>query len=85
VADLGTQSDRLTTQISVETVKDCVHEVAVPPGYDYVPMSETRLPDKMAKEYKFVLDPFQKQVSPTLGGPLRTSRCVAGTACGRTE
>lgn len=47
--------------VTLESTKDCVHEVAVPSGYPYVPMSETSLPAKMAKEYPFTLDPFQKE------------------------
>lgn len=45
--------------ITVETLQACVHEVAIPPNMDYVPLvKSTRAP---AKEYKFVLDPFQKE------------------------
>jgi superfamily II RNA helicase len=37
-------------------------QVAVPPGFTYVPFNEgVPFPTKMAKEYKFTLDPFQRQ------------------------
>lgn len=36
------------------------HQVAVPPGYDYVPISKHVPPAKPAREYKFTLDPFQQ-------------------------
>ncbi|KAL4248234.1 helicase family protein [Abortiporus biennis] len=36
------------------------HQVAVPPGYPYVPIANHVAPAKPAREYKFVLDPFQK-------------------------
>ncbi|KAI0691443.1 rRNA-processing arch domain-containing protein [Cytidiella melzeri] len=36
------------------------HQVAVPPGYPYVPISKHVPPAKPAREYKFTLDPFQE-------------------------
>ena len=36
------------------------HQVAVPPGYDYVPIANHVPPAKPAREYKFTLDPFQQ-------------------------
>ncbi|KAH0828606.1 antiviral helicase [Lanmaoa asiatica] len=36
------------------------HQVAVPPGYDYVPIAKHIPPSKPAREYKFTLDPFQQ-------------------------
>ncbi|KAF8626453.1 hypothetical protein AX15_004869 [Amanita polypyramis BW_CC] len=36
------------------------HQVAVPPGYDYIPISQYVPPVKPDREYKFELDPFQK-------------------------
>ncbi|KAH8828403.1 rRNA-processing arch domain-containing protein [Flagelloscypha sp. PMI_526] len=36
------------------------HQVAVPAGYDYVPISKHVPPAKPDREYKFELDPFQK-------------------------
>ncbi|XP_057320277.1 exosome RNA helicase MTR4 [Microplitis mediator] len=54
--------DELISQIKVhkiETIESCTHEVAVPPNHEYIPLeNKTTAP---AKEYKFVLDPFQKE------------------------
>jgi len=36
------------------------HQVAVPPGYPYVPIASHVPPAKPAREYKFILDPFQQ-------------------------
>ncbi|KAK0442400.1 rRNA-processing arch domain-containing protein [Armillaria borealis] len=36
------------------------HQVAVPPGYNYIPISQHVPPAKPHREYKFELDPFQK-------------------------
>ncbi|KAL0127508.1 hypothetical protein PUN28_003056 [Cardiocondyla obscurior] len=44
---------------TVETIESCTHEVAVPPDQLYVPLE--RHQGKPAKEYKFILDPFQKE------------------------
>lgn len=43
----------------LESPDACTHEVAVYPGQTYVPLAQTNQPP--AKEYQFVLDPFQKQ------------------------
>lgn len=42
----------------VEALELCVHEVALPPDIDYRPLPR---PKKLLKEYKFLLDPFQKE------------------------
>ncbi|KAF6760384.1 rRNA-processing arch domain-containing protein [Ephemerocybe angulata] len=36
------------------------HQVAVPPGYNYTPISQHVPPAKPDREYKFELDPFQR-------------------------
>ncbi|KAH7338097.1 rRNA-processing arch domain-containing protein [Rhizoctonia solani] len=36
------------------------HQVAVPPGYPYIPIKEHIPPEKPAREYPFTLDPFQQ-------------------------
>ena len=36
------------------------HQVAVPPGYPYVPIANHVPPAEPAREYKFTLDPFQQ-------------------------
>lgn len=44
----------------VETVEACVHEVAVPEGMEYVPLKRNT-DAASAREYPFILDPFQKE------------------------
>ncbi|GAB1860811.1 MTREX helicase [Camponotus japonicus] len=44
---------------NIETVESCMHEVAIPPEQEYVPLEHKQ--GKPAKEYKFILDPFQKE------------------------
>ncbi|XP_069684431.1 exosome RNA helicase MTR4 isoform X2 [Periplaneta americana] len=44
---------------TVETLEACTHEVAVPPDAEYIPLTQPT--GKPAKEYKFILDPFQKE------------------------
>jgi len=36
------------------------HQVALPPDYDYVPISEHKAPEKPARTWPFTLDPFQE-------------------------
>lgn len=36
------------------------HQVALPPDYNYVPISEHKAPEKPARTWPFTLDPFQK-------------------------
>ncbi|KIM54699.1 hypothetical protein SCLCIDRAFT_1221714 [Scleroderma citrinum Foug A] len=36
------------------------HQVAIPPGYNYIPIANHIPPSKPAREYKFTLDPFQQ-------------------------
>ncbi|KAI0985107.1 hypothetical protein GJ496_004905 [Pomphorhynchus laevis] len=43
----------------VQTLEACVHEVAIPPHGSYVPLRGFKA--ERAKEYKFILDPFQKE------------------------
>ncbi|KAG1683081.1 Exosome RNA helicase MTR4 [Nymphon striatum] len=44
---------------TVHTVEACTHEVAVPPDDEYIPLAVPTT--KPAKEYPFILDPFQKE------------------------
>lgn len=44
---------------TVETLEACLHEVAVPPNEEYIPLRQPS--GKPAKEYQFLLDPFQKE------------------------
>ncbi|KAK3089046.1 hypothetical protein FSP39_000389 [Pinctada imbricata] len=43
----------------VETVEACLHEVAIPPEAEFVPIKAPSTTP--AKEYPFILDPFQKE------------------------
>ncbi|KAJ8305287.1 hypothetical protein KUTeg_015832 [Tegillarca granosa] len=43
----------------VDTVEVCTHEVAIPPDAEFVPLKSPST--KPAKEYPFILDPFQKE------------------------
>lgn len=42
----------------VEALELCLHEVAIPPEISYKPLKR---PKKLLREYKFILDPFQKE------------------------
>lgn len=44
---------------NIETMESCMHEVAIPPEQEYVSLEHKQ--GKPAKEYKFILDPFQKE------------------------
>lgn len=44
---------------NIETMESCMHEIAIPPEQEYVPLEHKQ--GKPAKEYKFILDPFQKE------------------------
>lgn len=44
---------------TVETVEACLHEVAVPPDQEFVPLKPAT--GEPAKNYPFILDPFQKE------------------------
>ncbi|XP_045157858.2 exosome RNA helicase MTR4-like [Mercenaria mercenaria] len=44
---------------TVETVEACLHEVAIPPEEEFVPLKPVST--EPAKTYPFILDPFQKE------------------------
>jgi len=44
---------------TVETIESCLHEVVLPPNADFIPLKPLVGPP--AKEYKFTLDPFQRE------------------------
>lgn len=46
---------------AVEGVEGCVHEVALPEGSEFVPLKAGREGSDAAREYPFILDPFQKE------------------------
>ncbi|UZJ54392.1 hypothetical protein CBS101457_003712 [Exobasidium rhododendri] len=59
---VGTSKTTLTGEASgaMEITHQVRHQVAVPPQYPYVPLSQHVPPAKPAKEYSFELDPFQR-------------------------
>ena len=65
----------------VQTVEACLHEVAVPPDSQYVPLNPA--PEKPAKEYPFILDPFQKEAILCLEN-LQSVLVSAHTSAGKT-
>lgn len=60
--DLGHFSARVVIQ-ELETQGSCMHEVVIPVDLEFVPLRDNRdNPNyKPAKEYKFILDSFQKE------------------------
>jgi ATP-dependent RNA helicase DOB1 len=59
------------------------HQVALPPNYDYIPISAHRPPSKPARTYAFTLDPFQ-QVSITSIQRNESVLVSAHTSAGKT-
>ncbi|GBE84664.1 ATP-dependent RNA helicase mtr4 [Sparassis crispa] len=59
------------------------HQVAVPPGYDYIPIAKHVPPAKPVREYKFTLDPFQ-QVSVSAIERNESVLVSAHTSAGKT-
>ena len=65
----------------LETLEACTHEVAIPPGVDYEPLKISG--GKPAKEYPFILDPFQKEALLCLEN-LQSVLVSAHTSAGKT-
>ncbi|WAQ89719.1 hypothetical protein PtA15_11A410 [Puccinia triticina] len=59
------------------------HQVALPPNYNYIPISAHRPPSKPARTYPFTLDPFQ-QVSTTSIQRNESVLVSAHTSAGKT-
>lgn len=60
------QLEQFTPRVVIhelETKSSCLHEVVIPTDLEYVPLrDDSENPNyKPSKEYKFVLDPFQKE------------------------
>lgn len=50
----------LLIKLNKVTIAMCLSlQVALPPDAEFVPL--TKMPDTLAKEYPFILDPFQKE------------------------
>ncbi|KAF2480261.1 rRNA-processing arch domain-containing protein [Neohortaea acidophila] len=56
-AGLQPQKDDKSAVILSHQVR---HQVALPPDFDYVPISQHKRPEKPAREWPFTLDPFQE-------------------------
>ena len=59
------------------------HQVALPPDYDYIPISEHKAPETPARSWSFTLDPFQ-QVSITSIQREESVLVSAHTSAGKT-
>ncbi|KAK9356228.1 rRNA-processing arch domain-containing protein [Lipomyces doorenjongii] len=55
----GSATDADTADGKVKLQHQVRHQVALPPNYDYVPLSEHKPPENPARTYPFTLDPFQ--------------------------
>ncbi|KAK9325183.1 rRNA-processing arch domain-containing protein [Lipomyces orientalis] len=61
-ASAGLQGSATTAETADGKVKlqhQVRHQVALPPNYDYIPLSEHKPPENPARTYAFTLDPFQ--------------------------
>lgn len=66
---------------TLETHEGCTHEVAVPPNHEYTPL--VQLTSEPAKQYSFILDPFQKEAILCIDN-LQSVLVSAHTSAGKT-
>ncbi|XP_038074593.1 exosome RNA helicase MTR4-like [Patiria miniata] len=66
---------------TVESIEGCTHEVAIPHDEEYVPLKPSG--NKAAKEYPFILDPFQKEALKCLENT-QSVLVSAHTSAGKT-
>ncbi|XP_055328735.1 exosome RNA helicase MTR4-like [Paramacrobiotus metropolitanus] len=66
---------------SIPGLVSCIHEVAIPPGADYIPLQPRQGPP--LREYKFVLDSFQTQAILCIDN-LQSVLVAAHTSAGKT-
>ncbi|KAI2795921.1 Exosome RNA helicase MTR4 [Blomia tropicalis] len=64
--EYGEKLEQFTPRVTIhelDTKSSCLHEVVIPTDLEYVPLRDlSDQPNfKPAKEYKFILDPFQKE------------------------
>ena len=59
---------------TLDTPGSCTHEVAVPPGQEYVPLKPPT--GEPAKTYKFTLDPFQVCLKDRISNFANQIRCI---------
>ncbi|XP_068626298.1 exosome RNA helicase MTR4 [Battus philenor] len=82
IADINL--DLLNSRIvihTLETSEGCTHEVATPPNQEYAPL--TPLTSEPAKQYSFILDPFQKEAIMCIDN-LQSVLVSAHTSAGKT-
>lgn len=65
----------------LDAAESCTHEVAIPGGYEFQPL--TFKPEKPAKKYPFVLDPFQEEAIKCLDNN-QSVLVSAHTSAGKT-
>ncbi len=68
---------------SMSVMHDVRHQVAIPAGYDYTPISQHVAPAEPAKVYPFTLDPFQ-QISVSAIQRNESVLVSAHTSAGKT-
>ncbi|XP_013197192.2 exosome RNA helicase MTR4 [Amyelois transitella] len=76
--------DLLSSRIvihTLETHEGCTHEVAMPPNHEYAPLLP--LTSEPAKQYSFILDPFQKEAIMCIDN-LQSVLVSAHTSAGKT-
>ncbi|CAG9796444.1 unnamed protein product [Diatraea saccharalis] len=76
--------DLLSSRIvihTLETHEGCTHEVAIPPNHDYA--SLIPISGEPAKQYSFILDPFQKEAILCINN-LQSVLVSAHTSAGKT-
>ncbi|KAJ2948128.1 hypothetical protein O0L34_g9927 [Tuta absoluta] len=66
---------------TLETHEGCTHEVAIPPNHEYAPL--VPLTSDPAKQYSFILDPFQKEAIMCIDN-LQSVLVSAHTSAGKT-
>lgn len=66
---------------TLEAHEGCTHEVALPPNQEYVPF--VPLTSEPAKQYSFILDPFQKEATMCIDN-LQSVLVSAHTSAGKT-
>jgi ATP-dependent RNA helicase DOB1 len=59
-ASAGLQGSKPEGEASVVLSHQVRHQVALPPDYNYIPISQHKSPETPAKTYPFTLDPFQQ-------------------------
>lgn len=67
--------------LTLETHEGCTHEVAIPPNHEYTSLRQPTA--EPAKQYSFILDPFQKEAILCIDN-LESVLVSAHTSAGKT-